>query len=123
MLVLEQLRTAKRHLSLSEIEAILYPADRVTIYRTLQTFVQKGVAHTVDTLHSGVVYGLCADNCTEEKHNDEHPHFICEKCKTITCTNDFSYAIRENNSTTKAYKIHKIEVSIKGLCPNCAPKQ
>jgi len=122
MLVLEQLRTQK-HLSLSEIEAILYPADRVTIYRTLQTFVRKGIAHTVDTLHTGAVYGLCTDDCDEENHNDEHPHFICENCKTITCTDAFSYTILENPTTAKNYKIHKIEVTIKGICPNCASKR
>ena len=123
ILVLQQLRTAQKHLSLSDIEAVLYPADRITIYRTLQTFVRKGIAHTLDTLHSGVVYGLCADNCTDEKHNDEHPHFLCEKCKTITCTDDFSYSIRENSIAAKDYKIHKIEVTIKGVCPNCAAKR
>ena len=121
ILVLEQLRTQK-HLSLSEIEAILYPADRVTIYRTLQTFVRKGIAHTVDTLHAGAVYGLCADDCTEENHNDEHPHFICETCKKVTCTDDFSYTIQQK-STTTAYKINKIEVTIKGICPNCVSKR
>jgi Fur family ferric uptake transcriptional regulator len=122
MLVLQQLCAARKHLSLSEIETALYPADRVTIYRTLQTFVRKGIAHTVDTLHSGAVYGLCNGDCNAENHNDEHPHFICENCKTITCTDDFSYTIQKKTNNT-SHKIHKIEVTIKGLCPNCTSKQ
>ncbi|MDR0333891.1 MAG: transcriptional repressor [Dysgonamonadaceae bacterium] len=123
MLVLEQLRIARKLLSLSEIEAILYPADRVTIYRTLQTFVRKRIAHMVDTLHTGAVYGLCTDSCIGAEHCDEHPHFICEYCKTITCTNDFSYIIRKNLTTAQNYEIHKIEVTIKGICPNCTSKR
>ena len=122
MLVLEQLCLSPKHLSLSEIESVLYPADRVTIYRTLQTFVRKGLVHSVDTLHSGSVYGLCHDDCNAEKHNDEHPHFICENCKAITCTDDFAYTLHKK-ATASAYEVHKIELTIKGLCPNCSSKR
>ena len=122
MLVMEQLYLSPKHLSLSEIEIALYPADRVTIYRTLQTFVKKGLAHSVDTAHSGAVYGLCHDDCSAEKHNDEHPHFVCENCHAITCTDDFAYTLRKKNANT-AYELHKVEVTIKGLCPNCLPKR
>lgn len=122
MLVLEQLYLSKKHLSLSEIEIELYPADRVTIYRTLQTFVKKGLAHSVDSAQSGAVYGLCHDDCNAERHNDEHPHFICENCHAITCTDDFVYTLR-NKTANSAYEVHKVEITIKGLCPHCSPKQ
>jgi Fur family ferric uptake transcriptional regulator len=32
--------------------------DRVTIYRTLQTFVDKGIIHTIPTPDNAVVYAL-----------------------------------------------------------------
>jgi len=43
MLVLEQLLMKKQNFTLTEIENLLYPADRITIYRTLQTFVKTGL--------------------------------------------------------------------------------
>ena len=35
--------------------------DRVTIYRTLQTFVEKGIIHTIPTADNSVRYALCKD--------------------------------------------------------------
>ena len=32
--------------------------DRVTIYRTLQTFVDKGIIHTIPTADNAVLYAL-----------------------------------------------------------------
>lgn len=121
MLVLEHMLLNKKHMSLSEIETILYPADRITIYRTLQTFVKNGIAHTVDTSNNGAAYGLCPDGCTNDMHTDEHPHFVCEKCNNITCSNDFIYTIRRNNQACD-YTINKVEVIIKGVCPACRGK-
>jgi len=51
--------------------------DRVTVYRTLQTFVEKGIIHTIPTTDNSVRYALCKDNCTEGHHHDNHVHFIC----------------------------------------------
>jgi Fur family ferric uptake transcriptional regulator len=35
--------------------------DRVTIYRTLQTFVEKGIIHTIPTADNSILYALCKD--------------------------------------------------------------
>ena len=51
--------------------------DRVTVYRTLQTFVEKGIIHTIPTTDNSVRYALCKDDCTEGHHHDHHVHFIC----------------------------------------------
>ena len=118
MLVLEQLILQQRNLSLTEIEDLLYPADRITIYRTLQTFIKFGLVHSIDTA-SGFIYALCSDDCKADLHTDNHPHFQCEVCKQITCTNDFSYHI-EIKPNSPQYKLTKVEVTLKGLCPACA---
>jgi Fur family ferric uptake transcriptional regulator len=117
MLVLEQLILQPQNLTLSDIEKLLYPADRITIYRTLQTFVKNGIAHSIDTINHGVCYALCSDSCAFEIHTESHPHFYCEKCKKVSCNNDFSYSVEKNS--TRKYKIGKIEVYIKGICPDC----
>ncbi len=119
MLVLEQLILQQRNLSLSDIEDLLYPSDRITIYRTLQTFIKKGLVHSVDTVTSGSVYALCSNDCKSDFHIDNHPHFFCEACKQITCSNDFIYTV-EIKPNAKQYILSKIEVTLKGLCPNCS---
>ena len=37
--------------------------DRVTVYRTLQTFVDKGIIHVIPTTDNSILYALCKDNC------------------------------------------------------------
>src|SRR5678816_1548724 len=62
--------------------------DRVTVYRTLQTFVEKGIIHTIPTTDNSVRYALCKDNCSEGHHHDNHVHFICMQCGTTLCFED-----------------------------------
>src|SRR5690242_17412102 len=62
--------------------------DRVTVYRTLQTFVEKGIIHTIPTTDTSVRYALCKDNCSEGHHHDNHIHFICIKCGSTLCLPD-----------------------------------
>jgi Fur family ferric uptake transcriptional regulator len=121
MLVLEQMMLQKQNLSLTEIETLLYPADRITIYRTLQTFVKNGIAHAIDTSNNGSVYALCSSDCNMEAHTDNHPHFYCESCKKISCNDDFIFNLESRSGPAK-YKINKIEVSIKGICPECTKR-
>src|ERR1041384_8306000 len=64
--------------------------DRVTVYRTLQTFVEKGIIHTIPTADSMIRYGLCKDNCTEGHHHDHHVHFVCKQCGKTVCLEDVS---------------------------------
>jgi len=119
MLVLEQLILQGRNLSLTDIEDLLYPSDRITIYRTLQTFIKNGLVHSIDTISNSTIYALCSDDCKSDLHVDFHPHFFCESCKQITCNNDFSYTI-DIKPNSPQYKLSKVEITLKGLCPICA---
>lgn len=62
--------------------------DRVTIYRTLQTFVDKGIIHIIPTSDNSIRYALCKDECTEGHHHDHHIHFVCNKCNNTCCLDD-----------------------------------
>ena len=59
--------------------------DRVTVYRTLQVFMEKGIIHTIPTTENAVLYALCKDDCEEGHHHDNHIHFVCEDCGATTC--------------------------------------
>jgi Fur family transcriptional regulator, ferric uptake regulator len=89
--------------------------DRVTVYRTLQTFVEKGIIHTIPTTDNSVRYALCKD-CTEGHHHDNHVHFICKQCGATLCLDDV--AIPEIR-LPKGFSVNEIEVVVKGICKDC----
>jgi Fur family ferric uptake transcriptional regulator len=90
--------------------------DRVTVYRTLQTFVEKGIIHTIPTTDNSVRYALCKDNCSEGHHHDNHVHFICIQCGTTLCMED---VVVPEIKMKKGFSINEIEVVVKGICLDC----
>ena len=52
--------------------------DRVTVYRTLNSFLNKGIIHTIPTADNSIRYALCKENCEEGHHHDNHVHFVCD---------------------------------------------
>ncbi len=89
--------------------------DRVTVYRTLQTFVEKGIIHIIPTTDNSVRYALCKD-CTEGHHHDNHIHFICNKCGSTLCLED---VMVPEVRLPKGFTLNEIEVVVKGICKDC----
>lgn len=90
--------------------------DRVTIYRTLQTFVEKGIIHTIPTADNSVLYALCKDECTTGHHHDNHVHFVCDNCNVTYCLDD---VVTPEVKLPKPFKPKVIEVLVSGVCGNC----
>lgn len=91
--------------------------DRVTIYRTLQTFVDKGIIHTIPTTDNTIRYALCKDECSEGHHHDHHIHFFCIKCNNTYCLDD---VVTPDIRLPKDYKAEHVEVVVEGTCKNCS---
>ena len=53
--------------------------DRVTVYRTLKTFLEKGILHKVLDDEGSTKYALCKQQChqTAHAHHHDHVHFKC----------------------------------------------
>mgnify|MGYP000848144071 CR=1 FL=1 len=100
-------------LSLSEIENQFFNADRTTIYRTLKTFEEKGIVHSIQEQNTSK-YILCHDGCDEHTHKDWHLHFYCKMCKQTTCKEDFTIPIQNSN-----FRIDEVRLFAKGICENC----
>ncbi|MDQ2752891.1 MAG: transcriptional repressor, partial [Bacteroidota bacterium] len=64
--------------------------DRVTIYRTLQTFQKSGIIHIIPSTDNLVRYALCKDECGEGHHHDHHIHFVCDGCGVTYCLQNLS---------------------------------
>ncbi len=89
--------------------------DRVTVYRTLQTFVEKAIIHTIPTSDNSVRYALCKD-CKEGNHHDDHVHFVCVNCQKTICLDD---VVSPRIDLPEGYVPEKVSVVINGLCKIC----
>jgi Fur family transcriptional regulator, ferric uptake regulator len=59
--------------------------DRVTLYRTLKTFLDKGIIHKVLNDEGGLKYALCKKQCNMSGHHHDHVHFKCIVCGQTNC--------------------------------------
>jgi Fur family ferric uptake transcriptional regulator len=92
--------------------------DRVTVYRTLQTFVEKGIVHTIPTADNAILYALCKD-CDEEHHHDDHVHFVCSNCNATICLDD---VVSPEIKLPQGYVAENVQVVINGICKRCNTK-
>ncbi|MFT4202901.1 MAG: transcriptional repressor [Chitinophagaceae bacterium] len=90
--------------------------DRVTIYRTLQSFLEKGIIHTIPTDDNSIQYALCKGECTEGHHHDDHVHFVCKDCGTTYCLDHVEIPAID---LPKGFKSEDIEIVVKGVCAHC----
>ncbi len=90
--------------------------DRVTIYRTLQTFVEKGIIHIIPSTDNVVRYALCAHGCGEGHHNDQHIHFTCKNCHLTLC---LDHVATPSLQLPKGYIQLQTEVIVTGICEKC----
>jgi len=90
--------------------------DRVTIYRTLQAFMDKGIIHKIPTTDTSVQYALCKSECSAEHHHDHHIHFKCEECGNTLCLDETDIPAIQ---LPKGYAAHNIEVVVSGVCKEC----
>jgi len=90
--------------------------DRVTIYRTLQTFVDKGIIHTIPTPDNAVVYALCKDSCSAGHHHDNHVHFICDNCNKTFC---LEHVVVPNVHMPVGFAASQIDMVVSGVCNFC----
>ena len=89
--------------------------NKVTIYRTLESFCRAGLVHRA-FLQTRTWYFELADNCTESQC---HPHFTCTKCGDTQCLTEMSLPMAK--STRKGFVIQHQRVQLEGLCPKCNP--
>jgi len=100
-----------------DLEDILKPeVDRVTLYRTLKTFADKGIIHKVFDANGTATYALCAGSCTEHQHHDEHLHFNCTVCNQVYCLNDIHFP---EIKLPTGFKSNFTTLIAAGICNRC----
>ncbi|MBK8698927.1 MAG: transcriptional repressor [Saprospiraceae bacterium] len=71
----------------AEIEIQFNDLDRITLYRTLKAFEEKGLIHRITDLDGNTKYALCEAKCIEQQHHEHHAHihFQCLNCHLTFC--------------------------------------
>ncbi len=116
-LFMQQRTTALRH---SDIEHSLDAVDRVTIYRTLQAFADKGIIHSIPGSDGAARYALCKNGCEEGHHHDDHVHFVCLQCGATQCLDDVHIPYL---NMPDGFEIRKTEMVVSGICCKCKQQQ
>lgn len=119
LLVLQFLLNKNVATSLTDVENYFAKSDRTTLYRTLKTFVEKGISHKIDDGTGIAKYALCEDNCHCEIDTDLHLHFHCTKCNETVCITEYKIPPIH---LPKDYVAENVNLVVKGICDKCNSK-
>ena len=107
-------------ISQPELEKIVgTEIDRVTLYRILSNFEEKGILHRVFDLHGTATYALCSTKCSADHHHDQHVHFICSSCNSVFCLEEISLP---KINVPKDFSLHELSINAVGICADCQNK-
>ena len=115
IVVARTLAGALSPLSLAELERKLLTIDKSGIFRTLTLFREQHLVHVIEGGSEGVKYELCHSH-DEQYDEDQHPHFVCERCQQTFCldTQPVPQVL-----LPPGFQAHSANLIIKGLCPDC----
>jgi Fur family ferric uptake transcriptional regulator len=119
--ILNRFVDAGNALSFQDIEgALLNHYDRVTIYRTLKAFAEKGIIHKVLNDTGTVKYALCKQECHNADHNHDHVHFKCIKCEQTNCMDEIKIP---QIILPTGYSFLESDLLIRGVCKTCSVRK
>lgn len=113
--VLEKFYSSNHALSFKDLEDKLEGYDRVTLYRTLNSFIDRGILHRIPNDSGFASYGLCPESCTADAHHHNHIHFKCVKCGHIECIPHRHIP----EVSLAGYTILESNLIVNGICKRC----
>lgn len=90
--------------------------DRVTIYRTLKSFLDRGMIHKILDDKGGIRYALCADECSDGDHQHNHIHFKCNECEQTIC---LEHVEIPSVKLPRGFTAQESNFLITGICDKC----
>lgn len=106
-------------------------ADRVTIYRTLNTLVSAGILHRIDPGDRIFRFGLTGGEVKDAGAGRRHPHFVCDACGTVQCLADSEVTVTPKPRPERAggavpsggggrpLRVTQQDVLLHGTCGDC----
>lgn len=115
--VIEYFLEEKSALSQGDLEVQFKQYDRVTLYRTLNSFLDSGILHKIPNATGVATYGLCHETCSPEHHEHNHIHFKCNTCGQIECLDDKTVP---SVTVPTGYQVEGVNLIVDGVCAQCA---
>ena len=113
--VLRQLWEETRPVSHSEIVAAIQDVgDQATVYRSLLTFVEKGLARVAS--NAGGIARYEPVRTGEEAHQ-VHPHFVCSICNVVFCLPESTVITMVIPAWRE--RLHHAKLQFVGVCLEC----
>ncbi|HNP19756.1 MAG TPA: transcriptional repressor [Fulvivirga sp.] len=117
LLVLEYLLHREAAVGLTEIYKAFEKSDRVTLYRTLKVFEEKGIVHCIEDGTGIPKYALCEEGCKCEIEKDLHLHFHCSVCDETVCLTNHKIP---KISLPQGYIAENSDFVVTGICKKCS---
>lgn len=113
--VLETLMKSASAMSHQAISATLADEnlDKVTLYRTLAMFTEKGILHKIPTEDRNWLYALSA-----EVESGGHAHFVCDVCEKVFCF-PVPHVVNPVSLPVSGFQVKSQEILLHGHCPTC----
>jgi len=114
---LQALKKSKQALSHAELGSMFPEVDRVTLYRTLSTFEEKGIIHRIIDKSGTIKYSSCSSSCDHNELHDQHLHFTCNSCNSTVCLDEIDISPPK---LPAKYELKQYFTLATGTCPQCA---
>ena len=89
--------------------------DQVTVYRTLNTLVDEGIAQAVGTTDRGQRFEVHAcEGCRVD-----HPHLQCRSCGALECMEQGLLPALLVPAEVGGFLVDEAKLYLYGICPNC----
>ena len=110
--------TSKKSLSIENIFKFFSKSiNKVTIYRALESFENKGLIHKVPDYNNLKRYSLCKiKECISGFHKHNHGHFICYSCDQTFCIEDIK---SPDITNLKGFDVQELKLTLEGYCSSC----
>ncbi|MEM8894498.1 MAG: transcriptional repressor [Bacteroidota bacterium] len=96
---------------------IVMDIDRVTIYRSLMLFENRGILHKASEDGQGAKYALCRSSHPED--GDQHVHFTCIECQKTFCLEDVTVP---KVKVVQGFLVERVDYTLHGTCSQCSTK-
>ncbi|MFA9392240.1 MAG: Fur family transcriptional regulator [Prolixibacteraceae bacterium] len=114
-LVLKFLLERGSAVSLTDLEDALDTADKSTLFRTLKTFEQNDLVHTIEDGSGKLKYALCTETCNSDTDH-HHFHFTCQKCGETYC---LPKQQMPKLDLPLNFSVLEVSLVLKGICAEC----